>query len=339
MKNTIIIFLLCTTIAATAQDKSENIYMKDGTVLGNRETLVSECATGMGESDAMNGFNKESICDCMLSTLAKHFTMREFTKMTSSKNFNYEKLFSDKKRPELGQDLFACIISNAAEMKKGDTAAGVFQKEFIASCKAEAKKSVELKDYDLEVYCVCAFNKMKEKNLSVKELQNLGKDLNSTHANEIAIPCLEEARLSKAPIDKGNDVEGEKNRDEVPLLKLGNIHRVKLKFGAVEKYFTLDSGASDVLIDKNLGKALFDRGIINKDNYDGEGTYTLADGRKVKAKNYTVSGIVIGSFTVNNVQIGIIDTEEASLLCGKSLLDKFSVWKVSNENSTLILEK
>lgn len=327
------------TVTVSAQKNAENIYMKDGTLLGDRETLVKECASGMGESEDLNGFNKESICDCMLSTIARHFTMKQFTKMTSNPNFNFEKLFYDKKNPQIGEDLFACVMSNAAEMKKGDTAAGVFQREFITACKEEARKTGQLKDYDVEIYCVCAFNKMKEKNLSMAELRQLGQDANSTHTNEIAIPCLEEARLNKSENGAKGSVIGDKPFDEVPLLKLSNIYRVKLKFGKLEKYFTLDSGASDLLLDKNTGKELSDRNIISKENYTGEGYYTLADGRKVKAKNYVIDGIEIGSYMVNGVKIGILDSEDAGLLCGKSLLDKFKQWKVNNDSGVLILEK
>ncbi|MDB5281200.1 MAG: hypothetical protein JWO06_275 [Bacteroidota bacterium] len=329
----VLCFLLALGCFCHAQD---NVYMKDGKLLGDRKTLVKSCVEGMGHTDSSS--NHEGICDCMITTLATHFTFKEFMKLVEKGDMDFVKLMKDKKKGGFGDDVMKCVFAYTAEMKKGDTSQGEFQKDFLKSCIAEAAGKEQMRGYDPETYCICMFNQMKAGGLDLSALVEAKKDLNNPKIQEMVVPCLQKARVEQT-IEAAGDISGPSDKGEVPLLALGNIHRVKLRFGNIEKYFTLDSGASDVLMSKDLEKELLKSGALLKSDYVGEQTYYLADGSKVRGKNYYLSGIGIGDFTVNKVMIGVLESDKASLLCGKSLLGKFSAWRVDNTNSKLILTK
>ena len=56
---------------------------------------------------------------------------------------------------------------------------------------------------------------------------------------------------------------------------------MKVSFGGVLKYMTVDSGCSEVLIDGDLAKELKRQGIIARGSYEGIERFILADGSEV----------------------------------------------------------
>ena len=70
------------------------------------------------------------------------------------------------------------------------------------------------------------------------------------------------------------------------LVNTGGEVRVKASFGSIEKYFTLDSGCSEVILNEELAKSLKIAGIIGPGDYLGLEMFTLADGREVAVEKY-----------------------------------------------------
>ena len=70
--------------------------------------------------------------------------------------------------------------------------------------------------------------------------------------------------------------------------------KVKVSFGGVLKYMTVDSGCSEVLIDGDLAKELKRQGIIAPGSYEGIERFILADGSEVWIEKFKVSTIQIG---------------------------------------------
>ena len=138
---------------------------------------------------------------------------------------------------------------------------------------------------------------------------------------------------------KSNDVEviGNSSNEKIKLLKQNGVYHIKISIGGLVESFVFDTGASDVLISKEMEKNLISRGLLKKTNYLKDGLYRIADGSIIKQRRLLIPKLKIGNFTLTNVEASVTDSN--TLLLGKSVLDKFKTWNVDNVTQTLELNK
>jgi hypothetical protein len=339
---------------------SDSLYFKDGTVVGDKATLIQDCVKGMGKKKKKDlNVNNNNACSCMLETIAKHYSYEEYLKSSEK---NEADLFtrSQTENPQAYKEMLNCILENMSEKEKQTqgkaktqekTTANLSEQDYVESffldaCVKEAAKTKEYKqmNIDAELYCQCTWDKIKEKGISLDKLNLLG-DQNSPLFNEIITPCImssikkEGATGSTNNTKNSEDIIGTNNSETIPLTKLLNVYKLKVSFGSIEKYFTLDSGANDVFINGDLERELLLDGLIKKSDYLSTHPYRMADGTMVDCRRIKLNNITIGGYTINNVIVAISDKSAGMLLLGKSLLDKFSDWKIDNKKEELILSR
>ncbi|NRA12824.1 MAG: retroviral-like aspartic protease family protein [Crocinitomicaceae bacterium] len=190
-----------------------------------------------------------------------------------------------------------------------------------------------------DIYCNCTIEGLFSIGVTYEELETLDYE-NQVLFNELVIPCVGLAFAGGDGLDYIEtpvEVLGVNKIEDIPIVNLaGNGFNVKIGFGDVERYFTIDSGASDVIIDSKLEKILLDAGEISAQDYGGFTTYSLTDGSTVQCQMLTIRLLTIGNFKVHNVQAAIMPG--GSLLLGQSLLMKFTSWKIVSEKEVLVLE-
>ena len=126
---------------------------------------------------------------------------------------------------------------------------------------------------------------------------------------------------------------------EVPLSEAGGTYTLGAKINGSGPYpFVLDSGASHLTLPINYVDELSKLGLLSENDYTGDETYTLADGRTIQARTFVLRQVVIGSFQVENVQ-GSVAPAGAPALLGQSVLRRLKKWKIDNERNVLILER
>jgi clan AA aspartic protease (TIGR02281 family) len=193
-----------------------------------------------------------------------------------------------------------------------------------------------------EEYCTCAISKLLSAGYTYKDILDI-EDENSTSFNEIALPCVTEVLKTSTELKSSNsynvnDIKGGTYRSIIPLVDyLEQGYKIKINISGVIKYYLFDTGASDLLINRDTERELLLKGVLKKENYLYKTEYTLANSQIVKAQMIKLDNIIIGDYTLNNVTVAIID--EGSLLCGKSFLDKFKNWEIDKQNKVLILYK
>ena len=106
---------------------------------------------------------------------------------------------------------------------------------------------------------------------------------------------------------------------------------------AVAIDFVVDSGASDVLIPKDVFLTLVRSGTITKNDYIGDKIYSIADGSEVKGIRFRLASLQVGNQTVTNVDASIMPSDAASPLLGLSFLSRFKSWTIDNNSGTLVL--
>jgi predicted aspartyl protease len=102
--------------------------------------------------------------------------------------------------------------------------------------------------------------------------------------------------------------------------------------------FTVDSGASAVVISSSVAAVLFKDGVLNKSDIMGHGTSVLGDGSLAPLLVFKIHSLRIGNVVVHDV-IGNISFGPGQLLLGQTFFDKFKSWSIDNSQSVLQLQR
>lgn len=324
-----------------AQSGDEEYYiMKCGTALGKKTEMIAACSGGIPENFEDAFTETEQMCDCLLSTISKYFTLEEFMAMVNDYGSDFGTVLIQNGEEEIVKEIQDCALSYVDDEFDLTKAEDQFEKGFMIGCISSIKNDPELKKLGLDenAYCECVKEEIMTRGFSLSQMEEL-KDVNSELFNEVVLVCIAKPGVLEGDESSNPDVEGELYKDEIPLINSGSSYKVKLVIGGVKKYFIIDSGASDIMISDDLEMELILEGIISTDNYLEEVDYELADGSVVACRRFVLNEVRIGEYTVNNVEIAVLDDHGDEFLLGKSFLDKFSSWSIDNQNETLILKK
>ncbi|MDR1459934.1 MAG: retroviral-like aspartic protease family protein [Bacteroidales bacterium] len=199
------------------------------------------------------------------------------------------------------------------------------------SCVCEVTANVSL-DFIMERY--------KEKELDMAEFMKFFaeiQDPNSPLHNEYMSMLQTELEKKCNVLSSSITISGPATAS-IPLLKNGNMNKLKLRIGSSEKYYLMDSGASKSLISKSYSRELEKLGLITKKSFIGERIFETANGNTMLCSVVVLDNVKLGDFTLNGVEFAIYD-EDVEFLFGKNILDAFSSWQVKNNNTILELVK
>ena len=101
--------------------------------------------------------------------------------------------------------------------------------------------------------------------------------------------------------------------------------------------FTLDSGATNVVIPRRVAAKMMLDGSLTQADFVGNGSATLADGSRIPNKHVILRTITVGGVTVRNV-VCSVGPEGSSLLLGESWLHKFRSVSIDNARGVLRLQ-
>lgn len=308
-----------------------------------------ECV-GAAEEEMTNisgySIETEKFCSCMCDNLLPNLTMAEIEQLETEEDMM--SMFQEEKNMQL---ILQCLDGNYSIedsfQYNDDNVDDLTRTLMISACTTELLSDPEgaaiFTKEMADEFCTCAIDELVAKGYTFEQISQAENE-DSQAFNELVVPCMMKAMAGSPLLEEEisnynpDDVIGTLRSTRVALtdyLKQG--YKLKIDIGGVSKYFLLDTGASDVLISTDLEKELLKKGVITAEDYGGEKEYTLANGQTVKAQVVTLNNIVMGEYTINNVQAGII--EGGSLLCGNSLLGKFSHWEIDQKNMELILYK
>jgi clan AA aspartic protease (TIGR02281 family) len=101
--------------------------------------------------------------------------------------------------------------------------------------------------------------------------------------------------------------------------------------------FTIDSGASDVVIPQDVYSTLSRTGTITSKDMLAPGTYELADGTRHQSLRFRIRSLEIGGLELKDITASVAPTG-GSLLLGQSFLSQFPGWSIDNRRELLIVE-
>ena len=316
--------------------QNEFIYTKEGYEILRSRQLIASCLTGLhkDKSDA----KALAICECQIYKLDRKFTKKQYKNHTKNHIIDIESLIKEDSLIE--KEINACFG------KSGQTVllqAESFETEFIAGCIKSIQNNTEKKidSNRLQSFCSCQLNMVKSKKISDAEMETLSNP-NSLLFFEMMYNCGDPF-LEKPDIDRNwslqsaNDITGPAS-DTIKILNMQGMTYLKIKTGSLIQVWLFDTGASDLLITKDMETALKKENFITEQNYLGTGEYEMANGIIDTCRKYKINSIGLGRFVIDNVVIAVSD-KARRIIVGKGLLNKFSNWSLNNRDKILILSK
>jgi clan AA aspartic protease (TIGR02281 family) len=106
--------------------------------------------------------------------------------------------------------------------------------------------------------------------------------------------------------------------------------------GSAPIRFEVDTGASNVVIPRDLAERLGREGRLTQGDFLGNGRATLADGSKIPTEHFNLRTLQIGSIVLHNVEC-TVGNVGSSLLLGMSVFSKFPSWSIDNRRGVLVV--
>ena len=332
----LLLFLFVSASSQQTNFKSNFIYTKDDDPILNRWRLKAGCLQSLKADN--NNATAAAICECYVNSLDRHFTKQEYRKFSKKGVVDLQQLIDSD--PALKKRIDQCYKGSGKTML---IQAQSFSEESINSCIDNIQQSSNktLDSVKVRSFCSCQFDLIKAKKLTDKEYETIT-DPNSLLFFEVMYKCGDPFVETVAAARNWNgaavaDINGPA-ADSVQVLNMNGLTYVKLKLGSLIQFWLFDTGASDLLITKEMEETLKTENILGTENFRGVKEYEMANGLVDSCRTYNVNGVRIGDYFLNNVMIAVSDKAKR-IIAGKSLLNKFSSWILDNKNNKLVLIK
>lgn len=335
-KHTTLLCYFILFILSDSYGQSEYIRTKEGRSMLNRRQLIANCLKALHKDRSDQ--TAVSICECQANILDGAFTDKQFRKYSEKGVVDISSLIKT-------DSIIENRINNCyrGSGKIALLQAESFEADFISSCMKSIEKSTQ-KTLDLkkvENFCDCQLELVKSKKITDVEMQTLA-DPNSLFFYEMIYKCgnpFEDsirAEMNWSP-NTEKDIKGP-STDTIKTLSINGMTYVKMKIGSLVQIWLFDTGASDMLINKEMEEKLKKENVIKKENFLGLVEYEMANGVIDICRTYKIDNVKMGQFSINNVVVAVTDKGKKTIV-GRSLLNKFGNWIINNKNDTIILMK
>lgn len=317
-----------------AAQNSDFIHAVDGTPIMNRRQLVFDCLGNLNKdrSDPV----ARAVCECQVNVLDRTFTKAQYKKYTKKNAIDISALIND--HPSVRQRMDDCIKATGQTVLLSTLTSSEKNIQLCMESILQATNK-KLDSNKVRNFCICQSETIRTKRLTDAEIKKL-EDPNSLLFFEMMYRCgdpfLSESTESRAWTKNSiQDIKGP-IIDTIPVLGINGMSYVKVKIGSQILVWLLDTGASDMLISNEIETILKKENVLTDQNYIGSSEYEMANGSIEICRKYKVSDIRIGNYYVNNIVVAVSDNAKR-ILVGRSLLNKFSSWKLNNTDNTLII--
>ena len=278
-----------------------------------------------------------SICECQVSKMDRHFTNKQFQSVSTKQGIDISNLInSDPSIKKIIEDCYKSSNQTILLSAQG------FQDEMLRKCKENIllSNSKNVDTNKVAEFCKCQLNLIRDKKITDDEMATVN-DPNSVLFYQVMYSCGDP--FASDNVQKGwtsnseNDINGPKI-DTIKILSLNGMHYLKIKIGSLVYFWLLDTGATDMLITKEMEEKLMNEKVLSPNNFLGIGNYEMANGEIDTCRKYKIAGMQIGQYSIDNIVIAVSD-KARRVIAGKVFLNKFSNWTINNKENILIVNK
>jgi clan AA aspartic protease (TIGR02281 family) len=127
---------------------------------------------------------------------------------------------------------------------------------------------------------------------------------------------------------------------EVQMKKMySGVYEVPCSINGLSLKFIFDTGASDVSISSVEASFMLKNGYLTKDDIKGKEYYSTATGEIHEGTRIRLREIKIGDALLKNVEASVVLNQQAPLLLGQSVLERFGTITIDNINSKLLIKQ
>lgn len=210
---------------------------------------------------------------------------------------------------------------------------------FVKACVREIDdlSDVSVSFSEMEEYCDCIYYEMLENGEQDKDLSDYV-DPNSVLTIESAAECGhlltggEEITFWNA----ASGVNACAAEVRIPLIIINGGFYAKVQTQSESRYLLVDSGASEILINREWASELVQLGLINGGSLGVE-YFVTADGSDMAVEKMVVKELNIGGCSYENFTVGVAD--EGGMLLGMGFLGLFDSWEIDRGEKVLILRR
>lgn len=123
---------------------------------------------------------------------------------------------------------------------------------------------------------------------------------------------------------------------EIPFTKTGGVTKVECTINNLPLNFIFDTGASDVTISQVEANFMYKNGYLDSRDIVGKKTYQVATGAIAVGTTIILKQIEFGGLILRDVRASVVETQNAPLLLGQTVLQRLG--KIEIDNTQRILK-
>jgi aspartyl protease family protein len=102
--------------------------------------------------------------------------------------------------------------------------------------------------------------------------------------------------------------------------------------------FIFDTGASSISMSETEAAFLYKQGTLTEEDFQGKVNFQDAKGEVTQGLVVKLRKVQVGDRILRNIEASIVPNQNAPLLLGQSVLQKFGRLSIDDRNKQLIIE-
>jgi clan AA aspartic protease (TIGR02281 family) len=135
--------------------------------------------------------------------------------------------------------------------------------------------------------------------------------------------------------DKTSNSTKEERVVDIPFTAAHGVTKVDCTINNLPLNFIFDTGASDVTISKVEADFMLKNGYLNEQDIVGKKTYQVATGAIAVGTTIVLKEIKFGGLVLNDVRASVVESQNAPLLLGQSVLQRLGKIEIDNVKRVL----
>ena len=155
------------------------------------------------------------------------------------------------------------------------------------------------------------------------------------------ISLIEEYKSKSVAFFANQDSETGKGLiSEVQMKKMySGVYEVPCMINGLQLKFIFDTGASAVSISSVEASFMLKNNYLSKEDIKGKEYFSTATGEIHEGTKINLREIKIGDAVLKNVEASVVQNQQAPLLLGQSVLERFGTITIDNINSKLVIKQ
>ena len=132
-----------------------------------------------------------------------------------------------------------------------------------------------------------------------------------------------------------SEKDSEERVVEIPFTKTGGVTKVDCTINNLPLNFIFDTGASDVTISQVEANFMYKNGYLDSRDIVGKKTYQVATGAIAVGTTIILKQIEFGGLVLHDVRASVVETQNAPLLLGQTVLQRLGKIEIDNTQRLL----